>query len=70
MVEGYTGNAENAVVAVEAFEPTPENIAATMITGKLESGMPYTLIPKQSRGDKFEMVLTFELRQPCSFQLA
>ena len=57
LVSGYTGR--ESVSKGEVFEPTPKNIAARTFRGKLDSGMKYVLLPKQVRGDRFFLKLTF-----------
>ena len=50
MVDGYEGRKE--ISKGEAFEPTPENIQARTQTGKLNSGLKYAMLPKETRGDR------------------
>ena len=50
MVDGYKGRKE--ISQGEAFDPTPENIQARTQTGKLNSGLKYALLPKETRGDR------------------
>jgi zinc protease len=72
LVSGYTGR--ESVSQGESFLPTPENLAARTIRGKLESGLKYLLLPKKVRGDKFYLTLTLrfgnetELANPKSIQ--
>lgn len=49
LVDGYTGNA--AIAAGEAFEATPQNIAARSQTFTLGEGLKVTLLPKKNRGE-------------------
>lgn len=56
LVKDYKG--KTAISAGEAFEPTPENIAARVVRGELSTGVKYTLLPKKSRGDRFYLRLT------------
>ena len=56
MVDGYKGRKE--ISQGEAFEPTPENIQDRTKTGKLDSGLKYALLPKETRGDRVIAVIT------------
>lgn len=56
LVSGYRGR--ESLSKGEAFDPTPENIAARTLRGKLKSGVTYALLPKQVRGDRFFLKLT------------
>jgi zinc protease len=72
LVSGYTGR--ESVSKGESFLPTPENIAARTIRGRLDSGLKYLLLPKKVRGDKFYLTLSLrfgneaELANPKSIQ--
>ncbi|MGO4331068.1 M16 family metallopeptidase [Cupriavidus sp. M-11] len=48
MVAGF--QAKPARAAVAAFDPSPENIEAHTLRGKLANGMQFALLPKPSRG--------------------
>ena len=50
MVAGYKGRAK--ISEGEAFDPSPANIESRTISGELDSGMKYALLPKQTRGDR------------------
>ena len=56
LISTYRGR--DTISKGEAFEPTPENIAARTIRGKLQSGLSYALLPKQVRGDRFFLKLS------------
>ena len=56
LVKDYKGR--KAVIAGEVFEATPENIARRIDRGRLESGVKFAMLPKQSRGDRFFIRLT------------
>jgi len=56
LVSGYRGR--ESLSKGEAFAPTPENIAARTLRGKLKSGITFALLPKQVRGDRFFLKLT------------
>jgi len=49
MVKDYRGNA--ALVAGEAFDPTPENIDRRAVRSSLPNGLKLALLPKRTRGD-------------------
>jgi zinc protease len=55
-LKGYKGRAE--VTLGEEFEPTPANIDAKTINGKLANGVPYALLPKKTRGESVNLFLT------------
>ena len=57
LVGDYTGR--EAVSAGEAFEPTPENIAARTKIITLSNGIEVALLPKQNRGDAVTARFTF-----------
>ena len=56
LLEGYTGREE--VAQGEAFEATPENIEKRTQRGSLASGLTYALLPKKTRGESVNVVLT------------
>ena len=56
-VEGYVGRA--AVAAGEAFEATPQNIAARTQTFTLGNGLKVSLLPKKTRGETVTVDATF-----------
>ncbi|MBS0225012.1 MAG: insulinase family protein [Proteobacteria bacterium] len=49
LVDGYTGHA--AVAAGEAFDPTPQNIAARTEIVTIGDGLKVSLLPKKTRGN-------------------
>ena len=58
LVDGYTGKA--AVAAGEAFEATPQNIAARTQTFTLGDGLKVSLLPRQTRGQTVTVNASFE----------
>lgn len=50
MVANYKGREK--LSEGEAFDPSPENIESRTAFGKLDSGMKYALLPKETRGDR------------------
>ena len=50
MVAGYKGREK--ISEGEAFDPSPANIESRTTFGKLDSGLKYALLPKQTRGDR------------------
>ena len=67
LVESYTGKSSAGLAAASSFEPTPANIAAKMTTGELESGLPYSLLEKSTRGDKFHLKMTLNYGNKAAF---
>lgn len=65
IVAGYKGR--DSVLTGEVFAPTPENVAARVFRGTLQSGIKYAMLPKQVRGDKFVMNLTLRFGTEASF---
>ncbi|MDG1873817.1 MAG: pitrilysin family protein [Mariniblastus sp.] len=57
MVAGYKGRAK--ISEGEAFDPSPENIQNRTSFGKLESGLQYALLPKETRGDRVTLQADF-----------
>ena len=57
LVGDYKG--KEAVSAGEAFEPTPENIAARTTIVTLSNGVEVALLPKENRGDAVTASFTF-----------
>ena len=57
LVGDYKG--KEAVSAGEAFEPTPENIAARTTIITLSNGIEVALLPKENRGDAVTASFTF-----------
>jgi len=57
LVGDYQGR--EAISAGEAFEPTPENIAARTTTITLSNGIEVALLPKENRGDAVTASFTF-----------
>ena len=57
VVDGYTGKA--AVTAGEAFEATPQNIAARTQTFTLGDGLKVSLLPRQTRGQTVAVNASF-----------
>lgn len=58
LVDGYVG--KTAVVTGEAFEATPQNIAARTQTFVLGSGLKVSLLPKKTRGETVVVNANFE----------
>ncbi|WP_422938180.1 M16 family metallopeptidase [Stenotrophomonas acidaminiphila] len=58
VVDGYTGRA--AVEAGEAFEATPQNIAARTQTFTLGDGLKVSLLPRRTRGQTVTVNAHFE----------
>ena len=50
MVAGYKGREK--ISEGEAFDPSPANIESRTTFGKLDSGLKYALLSKQTRGDR------------------
>ena len=57
LVGDYKG--KEAVSAGEAFEPTPENIAARTMIVTLSNGVEVALLPKENRGDAVTASFSF-----------
>ena len=64
LVEGYVGKA--AVAAGEAFEATPQNIAARTQTFVLGNGLKVSLLPKKTRGETVVVDATFRFGNETS----
>lgn len=64
VVAGYQGR--EAMKQGEAFEPTPQNIAARTATKKLEGGMQLALLPKQTRGEAVAATLRLRIGDEAS----
>ncbi|XZE52338.1 M16 family metallopeptidase [Planctomycetaceae bacterium SH139] len=56
MLADYQGRAE--VSAGEAFDPSPENIEQRTTRGTLVEGIKYAFLPKQTRGNSVNLMLT------------
>ena len=56
-VSGYTGG--ESVAEGEAFEPTPANIESRTTRLTLAGGVKVALLPKENRGDKVSVSLSF-----------
>jgi zinc protease len=56
LVEGYKGRA--AIAAGEAFDATPANIEARVQRTDLPEGVKVTLLPKKTRGQEVQLMLT------------
>ncbi|MFU7558701.1 M16 family metallopeptidase [Stieleria sp. JC731] len=55
-LEGYKGR--EVIQQGEQFDPSPENIEQRTQRGKLDNGIDYALLPKQTRGGAVNVVLT------------
>src|SRR5204863_6639656 len=56
LVENYKGR--EAMAAGESFEPTPANIEARLQRMELPEGIKVALLPKKTRGQEVQMLLT------------
>src|SRR5204862_3242579 len=56
VVENYQGR--EAMAAGESFEPTPANIEARVQRMELPEGIKVALLPKKTRGQEVQMLLT------------
>ncbi|HEV8292493.1 MAG TPA: insulinase family protein, partial [Tepidisphaeraceae bacterium] len=56
LVENYKGR--EAMAAGESFEPTPANIEARLVRMELPEGIKVALLPKKTRGQEVQMLLT------------
>jgi zinc protease len=56
MVKGYKGR--EAVVAGEAFDPTPENVEARVVRGTIGEGIKTAVLEKKTRGNTVSLALT------------
>jgi zinc protease len=52
-LDGYKGR--EAIASGESFDPSPENIDARTISGALDSGLKYAIVPKKTRGERVVM---------------
>ncbi len=66
LVAGYQGRA--ALEAGEAFDPTPQNIAARTSVEALDNGMKLALLPKKTRGEAVSAVLALRLGDEASLE--
>ena len=64
MVKDYRGNA--ALVAGEAFNPTPENIDRRAVRSSLPNGLKLALLPKRTRGESVVASITLRYGTPQS----
>nr|WP_180166620.1 pitrilysin family protein [Stenotrophomonas sp. SbOxS2]NYT99474.1 insulinase family protein [Stenotrophomonas sp. SbOxS2] len=64
LVGGYTGLP--AVATGEVFDGTPENIQARTETLIIGNGLKVALLPKRSRGDRVDAILTFHFGDEAS----
>ena len=56
ILKDYTGG--EAVAAGEAFDPSPGNIDGRSVRGTLGNGMKLVMLPKKTRGNKVNAVIT------------
>ena len=49
-LDGYEGRA--AIAQGESFDPSPENIDQRTVSGSLDSGLKYSIVPKKTRGER------------------
>ena len=54
-MKGYKGR--EAVAAGEAFDPTPENVEARVVRGKIGEGIKTAVLEKKTRGGTVNLVL-------------
>lgn len=66
LVAGYQGRA--ALSAGEAFDPTPQNIAARTTVSTLENGMRVALLSKKTRGESVAATLSLRIGDEASLQ--
>jgi len=66
LVSSYRGR--EALAAGEAFDPTPQNIAARTQVETLASGMKLALLSKQTRGSAVSAVLTLRMGDESSLE--
>ncbi|MDF3837749.1 pitrilysin family protein, partial [Cupriavidus basilensis] len=66
MVAAYQGKPAKA--AVPAFDPSPDNIEAHTLRGKLANGMQFALLPKPSRGQTVNGALILRMGDVASLQ--
>lgn len=66
LVSGYRGR--EALAAGEAFDPTPQNIAARTQIETLPDGMKLALLAKQTRGNAVSAVLTLRMGDERSLE--
>jgi zinc protease len=66
MVDGYEGRA--AMAAGEDFDATPANIEARVKRSALASGLKLVLLPKKTRGEAVNAVLTLHLGDESSLK--
>jgi zinc protease len=66
LVGSYQGR--EALAAGEAFDPTPQNIAARTQVEPLANGMRLALLPKKTRGESVAAVLTLRIGDEASLQ--
>ncbi|AJG21726.1 zinc protease [Cupriavidus basilensis] len=66
LVAAYQGKPSKAAVA--AFDPSPDNIEAHTLRGKLANGMQFALLPKPSRGQTVNGTLILRMGDVNSLQ--
>jgi zinc protease len=59
LLAAYTGRSDRAIG--EAFDPTPDNIAARLIEFELDNGAGVALLPKRTRGEGIEGSLVLRM---------
>lgn len=62
LVKDYKGN--EAVVAGEAFDPSPSNIESRTTRSELPSGAKLALLPKKTRGESVEVRIMLRMSNP------
>ncbi len=58
LLEGYTGG--EAISQGEAFDPTPQNIESRLNRNVNENSIDLAFMPKETRGDAVQAVMTFK----------
>jgi zinc protease len=66
LVEGYQGR--QAIAAGEAFDATPANIEARLQHFDLPEGIKVTLLPKKTRGQEVQLMLTLRYGDEASLK--
>jgi zinc protease len=60
-------SSKSAVTIDDAFEPRPLEIQKRLSEGKLDSGVTFSFLPKQTRGNVFHLQLTLDFGTPADF---
>lgn len=66
MLQEYTGG--EALAAGEEFDPTPENIEATVIRSTLPSGLKVVLLPKKTHGQAISFAMNLHFGDEASLK--